>query len=63
MVDKVKLKGFMEKMVGDFGAAISLPLAHTGIRLGLYKAMAGAGPMIDQTINVIAAMLITAGTK
>ena len=45
MVDEAKLKTFMGKMLGDFGAAMSLPLARIGIRLGLYKAMDGAGPL------------------
>ncbi len=32
-------------MIGDHGAAISVPLVRIGIRLGLYKAMDGARPM------------------
>src|SRR5688572_27871799 len=35
----------MGKVVGDLGAALSAPLAVIGDRLGLYKAMAGAGPL------------------
>ena len=45
MVDSAKLKAFMMKMVGDFGAAISVPMIKTGIRLGLYKALDEAGPL------------------
>lgn len=40
-----KLNEFMGKAVGDMGAAFSAALVLLGDRLGLYKAMAGAGPM------------------
>ena len=43
-VDEAKLNALMGKMVNDLGAAISAPLVAIGDRLGLYKAMAGAGP-------------------
>jgi SAM-dependent methyltransferase len=36
---------FVERAFEDFVAAISLPMVVLGDRLGLYKAMAGAGPM------------------
>src|ERR1700720_3208075 len=45
MIDEKKLQQFVEKMIGDLGAAISVPLVRIGVRLGLYKAMDGAGPM------------------
>ncbi len=45
MIDEKKLQQFMQKMIGDFGAAMSVPLVRIGIRLGLYKALDGAGPM------------------
>lgn len=35
----------MGKAVGDLGAAMSVPLLILGERLGLYRAMAGAGPL------------------
>lgn len=44
-VNEARLNEFMGKAVGDLGAAISVPLFILGERLGLYKAMAGAGPM------------------
>ena len=44
MADPDKLRQFMMKMVSDVGAAVSVPLVRTGMRLGLYKAMDGAGP-------------------
>ena len=45
MIDEKKLRHFLGKMVADLGAAISVPLVKTGIRLGLYKTMDGTGPM------------------
>ncbi len=44
-VDEGKLNDFLGKAVGDIGAAISAALVVIGDKLGLYKAMAGAGPM------------------
>jgi SAM-dependent methyltransferase len=43
-VDESRLQDFMGKMVGDLGAAMSGALVLLGDRLGLYKAMAEAGP-------------------
>jgi hypothetical protein len=45
MIDENKLQQFLGKMIGDFGAAMSVPLVRMGMRLGLYKAMDGAGPI------------------
>ena len=39
-----KMNEFLGKVVGDFGAALSTSLAYLGQKLGLYKAMAEAGP-------------------
>ena len=44
-VDEARLEAFVGQVVADMGAAISGLLLHIGDRLGLYKAMAGAGPM------------------
>jgi SAM-dependent methyltransferase len=44
-VDQAKLEAFVGQAVTDMGAAISGLLLHIGDRLGLYKAMAGAGPL------------------
>ncbi len=43
-MDETRLQ-FMEKMLGDLGAAASAALVVVGDRLGLYKAMAEAGPI------------------
>jgi SAM-dependent methyltransferase len=44
-IDNAKLEAFMGKMVGEMGAAMNATLILLGDRLGLYKAMAGEGPM------------------
>ena len=42
---EAKLNEFMGKAIGDMGASINASLIAIGERLGLYKAMAGSGPM------------------
>jgi hypothetical protein len=49
-VDKDRLSSFMGKMLGDFGAAANAALIKVGDRLGLYKVLAGQGPMTSQQL-------------
>ena len=49
-VDESRLEAFVGQAVADMGAAISGLLLHIGDRLGLYKAMAGAGPMTSSEL-------------
>jgi 2-polyprenyl-3-methyl-5-hydroxy-6-metoxy-1,4-benzoquinol methylase len=49
-IDDAKLEAFVGQAVLDMGAAISGLLLHIGDRLGLYKAMAGAGPITSSTL-------------
>jgi SAM-dependent methyltransferase len=44
-LDEAKLEQFVHQAVGDLAAAISGLMLHLGDRLGLYRAMAGAGPV------------------
>ncbi len=44
-IDSQKLDAFVGRAVNDLGAAVSALLLHIGDKLGLYKAMAGAGAM------------------
>jgi hypothetical protein len=44
-MDEAKLEQFMGQCVADLGAAINGLMVYLGDRLGLYKAMAGAGPL------------------
>ena len=48
--DEAKLQTFVGHAVADMGAAISGLLLHIGDRLGLYKAMAGAGPITSSAL-------------
>src|SRR5688572_9252600 len=50
-VDQSKLNDFLEKAVGDMGAAMHAALILIGDRLGLYKAMAGAGPLSPEELS------------
>lgn len=45
MPEEQKLNAFLATVVGDLGAAASAVLVRIGDRLGLYRAMAGAGPI------------------
>jgi len=49
-LDEAKLEAFVGQAVTDMGAAISGLLLHIGDRLGLYKAMAGAGPITSSAL-------------
>ncbi len=49
-IDERKLEAFMGQAVTDIGAVISAPLFVIGEKLGLYKAMAHAGPLTSQEV-------------
>lgn len=49
-IDEAKLMDLLHKVVGDFGAATGVALAAIGDRLGLYKALAGSGPLNSQEL-------------
>jgi SAM-dependent methyltransferase len=49
-IDEAKLEAFVGQAVVDMGAAISGLMLHLGDRLGLYRAMAGAGPISSATL-------------
>src|ERR1700690_3349359 len=44
-LNEAKLHEFVMKAIGEMGAAMNAALIVIGDKLGLYKAMAGAGPM------------------
>ena len=44
-VDEARLTAFVGQVVSDLGAALTATLVNIGDRLGLYKAMMGAGPL------------------
>ncbi len=49
-VDAAELEQFVHQAVGDLGAAISGLMVHLGDRLGLYREMAGAGPLTSSQL-------------
>jgi SAM-dependent methyltransferase len=49
-IDEARLEEFMGKVVTDMGAVISAPLFLIGEKLGLYRAMAGAGPLSSDEV-------------
>ena len=44
-MNKEKSQAFMLKVVSDLATSLAVALVHVGDRVGLFKAMAGAGPM------------------
>jgi len=51
-LNEAKLHEFVMKAVGEMGAAMNAALIVIGDKLGLYKAMAGAGPMSSADLAV-----------
>ena len=49
-IDEARMNAFMGRAVQDMGAAFSTALIIMGDRLGLYKAMAGAGPLTSAEV-------------
>jgi 2-polyprenyl-3-methyl-5-hydroxy-6-metoxy-1,4-benzoquinol methylase len=49
-INETKLNEFMGKFVMDLGALVHAPCVILGERLGLYKAMAGAGPITGEEL-------------
>ncbi len=49
-IDQQKLEAFVGRAVNDLGASLSALLLHIGDKLGLYKAMAGSGPLTSQQL-------------
>jgi 2-polyprenyl-3-methyl-5-hydroxy-6-metoxy-1,4-benzoquinol methylase len=49
-IDERKLEAFMGQAVRDMGAIVSAPLMVIGEKLGLYRAMAGAGPLTSEQV-------------
>jgi SAM-dependent methyltransferase len=44
-VNEEKLMGYVHQAIGDFGSILSGTLINIGDKLGLFKALAGAGPL------------------
>ena len=50
VIDEAKLHDFIGKAVGEWGAALGALLTFAGDRLGLFKAMAGAGALTPEEL-------------
>jgi len=53
-IDQEKLNQFMQKAVGDLGATFHAALVVIGDKLGLYRAMAEAGPVTSSELAKLA---------
>jgi SAM-dependent methyltransferase len=49
-IDEQKLNAFMTQAIADLGGGFNTALVRIGEKLGLYKAMAGAGPLLPQEL-------------
>src|SRR5262245_50282048 len=49
-LDQQKLGGLLERVVGDLSAGYGGVMVSLGSKLGLYKALAGAGPLSSQEL-------------
>ncbi|MEZ4562943.1 MAG: class I SAM-dependent methyltransferase [Thermomicrobiales bacterium] len=49
-LDETRLHAFLGQMVGDLGAAANAPLMLLGDKLGLYQALAAAGPLTSAAL-------------
>lgn len=49
-IEQTKLESFLERALGDLSAAYGGVLISIGSKLGLYKAMAGAGPISSKEL-------------
>ncbi|HWP27144.1 MAG TPA: class I SAM-dependent methyltransferase [Xanthobacteraceae bacterium] len=52
-MDKNKIKGFVDKVYGDMAGAMTVAMAYVGTKTGLFRAMAGKGPL--RAADVVAA--------
>jgi len=60
-IDREKLMGFVFRAVEEVGATLNAALVVMGDRLGLYRALAGAGPALPA--GTIGARRIAAGAE
>ena len=49
-VNEEKLMGYVHQAVGDFGAILTGALVTLGDKLGLFAALAGAGPLAAEEL-------------
>jgi len=44
-MDKTKIRAFADKIYADMAGAMTAGMAYVGVKQGLFRAMAGKGPM------------------
>jgi SAM-dependent methyltransferase len=49
-IDPEKMKAFVERVFGILGGAVTAGMIHLGDRLGLYRGLAGAGPLTSDAL-------------
>src|SRR5438034_3929506 len=49
-MDQQKVEALAFRMVADMAASFSMALGHIGDRLGLFRAMKGAGPLTSEQL-------------
>ena len=49
-IDQSKLEAFVGRAIGDLAAGYGGVMVSLGSKLGLYKAMAGAGPLSSKEL-------------
>src|SRR5262249_60410622 len=49
-MDQQKVEALTFRMVGDMAGSFSMALGHIGDRLGLFRAMKGAGPLTSEQL-------------
>ncbi len=49
-IDMAEVEAFVHQVIGDAGATVAGVLTYIGDRLGLYRAMAGAGPLTAEEL-------------
>src|SRR5262245_33458347 len=49
-IDEAKLNAFMGRVIGDVSTANHAFLCYLGDKLGIFKAMAGAGPLTSENV-------------
>jgi SAM-dependent methyltransferase len=50
-MDKARSQQFMAKVVSDLGTSLAVMLVHVGDRVGLFRLMAGAGPLTREALE------------
>jgi hypothetical protein len=53
-MDKARIRSFADKVYGDMAGAVTMGMAYVGVATGLFRAMAGQGPMTIDAVTAAA---------